>query len=171
MNLLQSIVGWYSFRRNSSLRPSYRERMIHASLVKTFSLDSSTCTLLLCSEKSKTNQSTHVFDHCFLHQQDRYEKLHSPIVSRLKKKVECHKKLSKIISLYIRSIQQLIYIELKSTTDDYLHVGHGLSLIILISNICEINFKRIMYYKFNCQLLHYDCHTFVFFCVFFSKWK
>jgi len=59
---------------------------------------------------------------------------------QVKKKVKCHKKLSKIISLYIRNIQQLIYIELKSTTDDYLHVGHGLSLIILISNICEINF-------------------------------
>ncbi|XP_052770958.1 BRCA1-A complex subunit Abraxas 1-like [Mya arenaria] len=64
----RNIVGWYSFRRNSSPKPSFRERLIHASLVKSLNKEGPLFTFLLCSEKTnKPTLSLHKHDHCFLH--------------------------------------------------------------------------------------------------------
>ncbi|KAH3787197.1 BRCA1-A complex subunit Abraxas 1-like [Dreissena polymorpha] len=63
----QKIIGWYSFRRNSSLRPSFRERLTHKDLLESLQIDENQFLFLLASEKAKANMSTLKFDHCFLH--------------------------------------------------------------------------------------------------------
>lgn len=63
----QSIVGWYSFRRNSTIRPSFRERLLHYNLTRALGQDVNMFLFFLCSSRASTNKSTHTFDHSFLH--------------------------------------------------------------------------------------------------------
>ncbi|XP_060565168.1 uncharacterized protein LOC132724345 [Ruditapes philippinarum] len=63
----KKVVGWYCFRRNSTIRPSFRERLLHYNLTRTFVQDGDKFLFLLCSAKTSTNRSTHTFDHSFLH--------------------------------------------------------------------------------------------------------
>ncbi|KAL4231716.1 hypothetical protein ACF0H5_009292 [Mactra antiquata] len=63
----QNIIGWYSFRRNSTLRPSYRERLFHQRLESLSSMESNSLLFCLCSAKASTNNSTHSLDHIVLH--------------------------------------------------------------------------------------------------------
>ncbi|KAL3863380.1 hypothetical protein ACJMK2_005137 [Sinanodonta woodiana] len=62
----QDILGWYSFRRNSSMLISLRERTLHSSLLETLittHLDN--FLFLLCTVWVTEDHSTHSWDHSF----------------------------------------------------------------------------------------------------------
>ena len=67
------IVGWYKFRRNSTMRPTLREKMVHDCLQ--YSLgpnDPEKFVFGLFTASKTSNVSTHSFDHVFLHCQDKW---------------------------------------------------------------------------------------------------
>ncbi|XP_053407506.1 BRCA1-A complex subunit Abraxas 1-like [Mercenaria mercenaria] len=69
-NKHKNVVGWYCFRRNSTIRPSFRERLLHYNLIDLLGQGENMFLFLLCSAKASTNRSTHTFDHSFLHLDD-----------------------------------------------------------------------------------------------------
>ncbi|KAJ4772109.1 BRISC complex subunit Abro1 [Rhynchospora pubera] len=57
-----SLVGWFSFRRNSALRPSMRELAVSVSLSKTLGTDTP-CVFLLLSSSLSPNRAVHTHDY------------------------------------------------------------------------------------------------------------
>ena len=77
--LCQHTVGWYRFRRNTSLEPSMRESTLHKTLLKTINTDTPHLFLLgLFTSGLSWNQSTHSFNYQLLTKGDRYGTL-SPL--------------------------------------------------------------------------------------------
>ena len=65
--VFQNVVGWYSFRRGSTMRPSFRERLLHENLSQCVTVENpAEFTFLLCTSKFTANLSTHTFDHGFM---------------------------------------------------------------------------------------------------------
>ena len=70
---LQAVVGWYKSRKNSTMRPSLREKALHAKLTYAFQNvppDKFIFGLLTTSRTS--NSATYSFDHVFLQLKGRY---------------------------------------------------------------------------------------------------
>ncbi|XP_067657623.1 BRISC complex subunit Abraxas 2-like [Haliotis asinina] len=64
----QDLIGWYKFRRNSTLRPSLRETNLHRNLIESLPVEEdSNFLFLLCSASLSYNKATHTFDHALLH--------------------------------------------------------------------------------------------------------
>ncbi|KAJ3684103.1 hypothetical protein LUZ61_013267 [Rhynchospora tenuis] len=57
-----SLVGWFSFRRTSSLRPSMRELAVSVSLSQTLATDTP-CVFLLLSSSLSPNRAVHTHDY------------------------------------------------------------------------------------------------------------
>eukprot|EP00038_Savillea_parva_P013217 m.7666 g.7666 ORF g.7666 m.7666 type:complete len:408 (-) comp2466_c0_seq2:123-1346(-) len=62
---LQSVVGWFSFRRGTSLTASYRERLVYASLQRLLGAKR-TPVLALFTCRYAANAATHTMEHCFV---------------------------------------------------------------------------------------------------------
>ncbi|XP_046360579.2 BRISC complex subunit Abraxas 2-like [Haliotis rufescens] len=63
----QDLIGWYKFRRNSTLRPSLRETNLHRNLIESLPVqENSNFLFLLCSTSLSYNKATHTFDHALL---------------------------------------------------------------------------------------------------------
>ncbi|XP_005089738.1 BRCA1-A complex subunit Abraxas 1 [Aplysia californica] len=65
----QTLVGWYSFRHQTSLRPSLREATLHSNLssCQSFRGEPQDFYFFLCTSFIKPQGSTHICDHGFLH--------------------------------------------------------------------------------------------------------
>lgn len=63
---MQEVVGWFRFRRNSTLTTSLRERAIHLHLLKCLpGMLAQNFVFLLCTLQQSPNKSTHTMDHVF----------------------------------------------------------------------------------------------------------
>ncbi|KAL8615416.1 hypothetical protein ACOMHN_036236 [Nucella lapillus] len=62
----EEVVGWYSFRRNATLRMSMKERTLHKHLEARFCpQQSEQFVFLMCVHSCSTQRSTHSVDHFF----------------------------------------------------------------------------------------------------------
>ena len=70
---LQAVVGWYKSRRNSTMRPSLREKALHAKLPYAFqNVPPDKFIFGLFTTSRTSNSATHSFDHVFLQLKGRY---------------------------------------------------------------------------------------------------
>ena len=64
--MFQEVIGWYSCRRNSTLRMSLKERTLHKHLEARFCPQKPDHFLFfMCVDTASTQCSTHTLDHCF----------------------------------------------------------------------------------------------------------
>ncbi|BFY98396.1 hypothetical protein BsWGS_01436 [Bradybaena similaris] len=71
-NKKQAIVGWYSFRHNTSLRPSLKETTLHNNLAvsSSFTGQSQDFIFLLCTSSPSPDMSIHTCHYGFMHLAD-----------------------------------------------------------------------------------------------------
>ncbi|XP_041369823.1 BRISC complex subunit Abraxas 2-like [Gigantopelta aegis] len=79
------VIGWYKFRRNSTLRPSLKESTLHCNLIYSLSLEydqPENFLFFLCSTFTSQNLATHSYDHCFLkHHHGKFHRIPVQIVN------------------------------------------------------------------------------------------